>query len=614
MKSASTRVLLIEHESDYAALLRAELAGTTAPFEVGSAPSLAAGIDELRQTAFDAVVLDLDLPDSRGIDTVARLHAAAPELALVVLSGPDAGTTMYDALCQGAQEYLAREPSPPESLPRAILHAIERKRVDLAFRQSAARWQALFRHNPIETIVVDRDGRVTDYNDAKRTSGDRLPSVGDRMYVDYAAGHETDMRADLMQCIETGKIREFPEREYGDKVLSIKIAPFPSENPHGAVIASQDITERKRWERKLREAEAELAHTIEVVPGIIATANAHTGRFTHCNPASSSILGFSSEEFLSRPFIEFVHPDDRQSTIDEVERQLKGGSVARFENRYICKDGSYRWLEWRATAADEKGVVYAAATDITERLALEVHVRQSQKLESIGTLAGGVAHEINNPINGIMNYAQLILNRLGPDSPVSEFATEIGNEARRVAAIVRNLLSFSRPARERQSPARMCDIVATTLSLISAVIRHDQIALEVDVPEDLPQIKCRSQQIQQAVMNLLTNARDALNQKYAGHDENKLIRVSAAVLEKDGKRWIRTTVEDHGPGIPKPAREHLFEPFYTSKRPGKGTGLGLSISYAIVKEHGGELSLASKVGEWTRFDLDLPIEPGRRQG
>ncbi len=122
----------------------------------------------------------------------------------------------------------------------------------------------------------------------------------------------------------------------------------------------RDITKRKK-------AEAELKHTIEVVPGIIAKANAHTGYFTDCNPELSNILGFSSEEFLARPFIEFVHPDDRQSTVNEVEKQLKGSPVAGFENRYICKDGSYRWLAWRATAPDEKGTVYAAATDITER-------------------------------------------------------------------------------------------------------------------------------------------------------------------------------------------------------------------------------------------------------
>jgi len=209
-----------------------------------------------------------------------------------------------------------------------------------------------------------------------------------------------------------------------------------------------------------------------------------------------------------------------------------------------------------------------------------------------------------------MNYAQLILDRLGPDSPVSEFATEIGKETERVATIVKNLLSFARHEKQSHSPARMHDIVEATLSLIRAVMRHDQVTLEVDVPEDLPQIKCRSQQIQQVIMNLLTNARDALNQRHPGHDANKKVLITARRIERDGRQWVRTTVEDHGPGIPEDLRERIFEPFFTTKPRDKGTGLGLSITHGIVKDHGGELRVESTVGEFTRFHIDLPLDNG----
>ncbi len=157
-----------------------------------------------------------------------------------------------------------------------------------------------------------------------------------------------------------------------------------------------DITDRKQAEQSLKKAEAELKHTIEVVPGIIAKANAHTGYFTECNPALSTILGFSSKEFLVRPFIEFIHPDDRQSTIDEVEKQLKGIPVARFENRYICKDGSYKWLEWRATAADKKGIVYAAAIDVTVRKQAEEALRENEKRYKELIEKAGIAILIDN--------------------------------------------------------------------------------------------------------------------------------------------------------------------------------------------------------------------------
>ena len=166
----------------------------------------------------------------------------------------------------------------------------------------------------------------------------------------------------------------------------------PLENPDGSISKLEifrDITERKQAERSLLEAKSELKHIIEVVPGIIAKVNARTGYFAYCNPALSGILGFSPAELLARPFIEFVHPEDRQTTINEVEKQLKGSPLDMFENRYICKNGSYKWLEWRATAADDKEVIYAAATDITERKRAEDALRESEgKLRSIVEQSG----------------------------------------------------------------------------------------------------------------------------------------------------------------------------------------------------------------------------------
>ncbi len=288
------------------------------------------------------------------------------------------------------------------------------------------------------------------------------------------------------------------------------------------------------------------------------------------------------------------------------------GKVRVFLDLHAKRLGLEREIEIRRQVEEElrrhrdhlSELVDQATAEIRQR---EAQLRRVQKLESIGTLAGGVAHEINNPIMGIMNYAQLIIDRLGPDSNVAEFATEIGRETQRVATIVRNLLSFARHEKQQHRLARVCDIVEGTLSLVRAVLRHDQITLEVDVPEDLPAIRCRSQQIQQVVMNLITNARDTLNEKYPGYDNNKRVSISASLFERADHQWIRITVEDSGVGIPADVRERMFDPFYTTKLRHEGTGLGLSISHGIVKDHGGELTVESEVGQWTRFHMDLPV-------
>ncbi len=257
----------------------------------------------------------------------------------------------------------------------AIAKALERSKKD---------WAKTFNAMSDWVALIDLKGRILRTNRAgENFTGRTLDEIIGQSCCRLVHGSEKHIPGcPLLKMRETGQQAsielQVPDT---DQWLMVTTDPVTDEEGEiiGAVHATRDITERKQAEQSLQEAEAELKHTIEVVPGIIAKANAHTGYFTNCNPALSSILGFSSEEFLARPFIEFIHPDDRQSTINEVEKQFKGSPVARFENRYICKDGAYKWLEWRATAADEKGVVYAAATDITERKRAEEALRKSEE-------------------------------------------------------------------------------------------------------------------------------------------------------------------------------------------------------------------------------------------
>ena len=239
-------------------------------------------------------------------------------------------------------------------------------------------------------------------------------------------------------------------------------------------------------------------------------------------------------------------------------------------------------------------------------------IRNQQKLESIGTLASGVAHEINNPINGIMNYGQLILESESSDELNRKFASEILHETQRVSQIVRNLLQFSRQDKERYSHAMVDDVIEKTLSLIKTILRHDQITLELDIQEDLPALECRSQQIQQVLMNFITNARDALNEKYSGYDENKKILVTAKKQMFSDVDGIRIEVKDYGNGISQKAKDRVFEPFFTTKDRTKGTGLGLTISYGIIQDHGGSLSYDTKEGEYTKFIVDLPVRQTKK--
>lgn len=381
----------------------------------------------------------------------------------------------------------------------------------------------------------------------------------------------------------------------------------------------RDITKRKTAETELSQSKELLDSIINgIADSIFVKDEEH--RWIALNDAFCKMLGYTRSEILGKSDYD-LFPKDQADVFWAHDDMVMASDKPDVNDEEISIGEQTRTIStikssFKNPITGKRNLV-GTIRDITERkkaekekAKLEAQLQQAQKMESIGTLAGGVAHEINNPINAIMNYAQLIKDRSDDDSSLAQFADEIIHETERTAKIVKNLLTFAREERASHSPARMIDIVNDTMSLIQTVFRQDQITLNVEVPEDLPKIKCRSQQIQQVVMNLMTNARDALNDKYAAYDENKLVKISSNLFEKDGRRWIRTTVEDHGVGIDPNISETMFDPFFTTKGRTVGTGLGLSISYGIVKDHHGELTFESEPGQYTRFHMDLPVDNG----
>jgi len=388
----------------------------------------------------------------------------------------------------------------------------------------------------------------------------------------------------------------------------------------GLTVFSTEVTERMVAQQALRESRGKFEALLYQSRDGFAHCDAN-GAFVIVNPAYCRMLGYTEAALLKLVYEDITpkayHELDRQMLRDQV---IKRGYCDLYEKEYQRQDGTRFPIEIRTYALfSDQGTfegTWSYVRDITgakqaeaEKQALQGQLLQQDKMESIGLLAGGIAHEINNPINGIMNYAQMIKDQLGT-GPVTEIADEIIYESDRVAGIVRNLLQFARYEKQQHSPARMRDIVDRTLALVKTLFLQDKIQMVTDIPEDLPTIKCRSQQIQQVLINLLTNARDALNQKYPGTHPHKMVRISSRLQWIEGRRWLRTMIEDRGSGIADRLTDKIFEPFFTTKPREAGTGLGLSISYGIVKEHKGELYLRNEPGPFTRFYLDLPVDNG----
>lgn len=379
-----------------------------------------------------------------------------------------------------------------------------------------------------------------------------------------------------------------------------------------------DISERAESDRALRSSEERFRTALENIPDVVVIYDRDL-RIQYINPATQRITGRPVTDFIGKREEEIWPPEvyavylptlvsalnTKQVQFIETEISLSEGRVSRL--RIICVP--------LLNAAGDVYEILGITTDFTpqmlieiERQKIELTLRQHQKMESIGTLAGGVAHEINNPINGIMNYAQLIADQSEPGSQCAEFAQEIIHETERVAGIVRNLLTFAREEKESHSPARILDIIQSVLSLIRTIFQNDQITINVDIPENLPKIRCRSQQIQQVLMNLMNNARDALNAKYAGYDVDKVVTLSSELVEEKGRKWMHLTVEDHGTGIRSDVQKSMFDPFFTTKPNKIATGLGLAICYGIIRDHSGEITVDSALGQYTKIGFKLPLD------
>jgi len=230
---------------------------------------------------------------------------------------------------------------------------------------------------------------------------------------------------------------------------------------------------------------------------------------------------------------------------------------------------------------------------------------QSSKLASIGELSAGVAHEINNPLNGIINFAQLL-----KDEPVerSDFERQmidgIIDEGGRIAQIVRGLLTFARPDSHEPRRAHVHETIQTSVALFGRQLQKDGVRVEIDVEPELPPVRADGSRLRQVVVNMISNAHLALKAR-AGEGE-KVFRIAARSFERDGERCVRLEFYDNGVGIAPDHLDRVFDPFFTTRRDAGGTGLGLSISFGIVRDYGGTIRVESREGEFTRFTVELP--------
>ncbi|NVB83924.1 MAG: response regulator [Kofleriaceae bacterium] len=344
------------------------------------------------------------------------------------------------------------------------------------------------------------------------------------------------------------------------------------------------------------------------------------GYWKRLNPSWMRTLGFTAEELMAVPLIEFVHPDDREMTLNARGRLKVGEPLRWLVNRYRCKDGSYRWFEWRSVANPERQVVYAIARDVTdEREAQRVlqEARETQermqrqliladRMASVGMLAAGVAHEINNPLAYVMANLDMILEELsGLDPAVSArlaeclgMARDAQQGAERIRKIVRGLKTFSRAEDERPAIIDVTQVLELAIQMTFNEIRHRAQFVRDYAP--MPLVEADDARLGQVFINLLVNAAQAIGDGSPEANEIRLVTGTDA----SGNAFIE--VRDTGPGIPADAMARIFDPFFTTKPIGIGTGLGLSICHNILASMGGQIAASNGESRGAVFRVTLP--------
>jgi PAS domain S-box-containing protein len=482
----------------------------------------------------------------------------------------------------------------------------ERQRIEMALLRARKRSELLYRVIPSAIFTVDLDRRVTSWNDkAESLTGytrDEIVGKSCTVFAMFPCTEGCGMFSDAINKPIIGRECVIRAKD-GRKIIISKNGDFlldDDRNIIGAVESFEDITHLKQVEEKLLSEHDKLKGMLAAMRQSMHILGPDYV-IEYQNDEARDAFGDRFGEKCYRVYRERDTPCDDCLMQAAIETE----SIQRtelFMSGNIYYDQSYTPF----TDDDGQAKVLVLLRDITEEKLMHAETLRAAQLASVGQLAAGVAHEINNPINGIINYAQIIQDEPGGNQVVSSVSEKIIMEGERVASIVSNLLSFARQKEDKSEEINITDVIQDAVDLIRYQLAKNCIILEMKIAVALPPIFGHHQRLQQVFLNLFSNARFALNQRFSGKDPGKKIIITGETVELKGKEYVRIIFHDMGTGIPEEKVDKIFEPFFSSKTQGEGTGLGLSISKEIIARHGGFLHVESQEGEYTRMTLDLP--------
>ncbi len=488
-----------------------------------------------------------------------------------------------------------------------------------AFRSSEKHQELMFSANPYPMWIYDRNTlRFLQVNDAAvKAYGYTREEFLAMTVVGIRPEEEVSNFLEALRAAHEGYTRQgiFRHRRKDGSILISEIMAFGYDRDDSSreMVLALDVTERYRMEQAVRESEASMKTLIDNAPFGIAQSSIVDDRLRSANPALLRMLGgYSLEEALQLSISQQIYadPKERDRLIEVVQRS---GRIQTWETSLRRRNGTPVpvSITGSITASDDEtpAVFSTYIEDMTQQSKLEQQVRQVQKLEAVGRLAGGMAHDFNNILVVIKLSTEMMLGEITPDSPFSKSLLQISSAADRAGALTRQMLAFGRQQIMQPRIINLNAVVSETTQMLRRVIGED-IELVTKLAEDIENSKLDPDQVTQVILNLAVNARDAMPQGGMLHIETETVHLDETYAQEHPPvrpgRYIMLAVTDTGTGIEKSDLPRIFDPFFTTKEIGKGTGLGLSIVYGIVKQSGGYIWVYSEPGHGTNFKLYFP--------
>jgi signal transduction histidine kinase/DNA-binding response OmpR family regulator len=624
-------ILLVEDNPGDAFLIEDMLtAMKPGVFEIATEGRLSDGFARL-DGGFPAnlVLLDLNLPDSNGIETIRNFHKKVPKMPIVVITGLNDEATGLAAVQAGAQDFLVKGHIPGFHLVRVIEYAIERQQAREKLCESEIFLRSSLDALSSHIAIIDEKGNILTVNKAwllfAEQNGADVNSVCENVnYLSTCTGitgpdaRFADMFIEGFNQVIAGDNRQFwmeypCHSPWEKRWFNCRITPFSQKGQPCVVVAHENITRSKTAEEALKNSELKLmtildalAHQVILLDPDRCILWANRQTCVYSNRDRENIMGKMCYS---------LWPGQKDHCEEcAVKESIKKGIS--FFKTMKSSDGRV-WNVMACPVCNREGEIVSVVEvreDITEKQSIEEQFRHAQKMEAIGRLAGGVAHDFNNMLSIITGFGELSKSHISPENPIAENIEEILSAARRSADLTRHLLAFARKQVISPRVVDCNDIISNSLKMLKRIVGED---IEIGfIPANDPwMVKIDPTQIDQILTNLTVNSRDAIKNSQGWiFIETKNCMINEAFCRKyvyaRPGQYVLIQVKDNGMGMDEYTMSRIFEPFYTTKAEGKGTGLGLSTVFGIVKQNNGFVNVSSEPDKGTTFSIYLPCHQG----